>query len=149
MGRRLRCCLQHVRRHRNPRTPAFCAMAQRFLLSTPCFLVVWAALLTGCASPPPPTQLRSASIASGKCAQPSYPAEARSTGAEGITTLAFEVDAAGKVTRVAILEPSGTSAGHRVLDALALDTLRNCAFPPAPGFLPASSRVAYSWRLKE
>lgn len=107
-----------------------------------------AALLAACASPPAPTQPRTVAVAEGKCAQPPYPAAARSTGAEGVTTLAFDVNAEGRVTRVAIVEASGTSPGHRALDALALETLQKCVFPPAPGFLPASSRVAYAWRLQ-
>ena len=121
------------------------SIAQCTLFAT----VTSAALLVACASAPTPTQPRSVAMSTGKCAQPPYPAEARSTGAEGITTLSFEVDAEGRVTRVAIVGSSGTSTGHRTLDALALDTLNKCVFPPAPGFLPASSRVAYSWRLKE
>ncbi len=88
-------------------------------------------------------------MASGKCAQPPYPAEARNSGAEGTTTLAFEVDAEGRVTRAAIIGLSGTSTGHRLLDALALETVNKCVFPPAPGFLPASSKVAYLWRVQE
>ena len=107
------------------------------------------ALLGGCASAPTPTQPRSVSIAAGKCTQPPYPAGARDTDAEGTTTLAFEVDAEGKVTRAAIIGVSGSSTGHRLLDALALETVNKCVFPPAPGFLPASSKVAYQWRLQE
>lgn len=110
--------------------------------------VVMSALLAACASPPEPTQPRTVSMADGKCVQPPYPAEARSTGAEGTTTLSFDVNAEGRVTRIAIVESSGTSTGHRALDALALETLQKCVFPPAPGFLPASSRVAYAWRLQ-
>ena len=106
-------------------------------------------LLGGCASTPTPTQPRSVSIAAGKCTQPPYPAGARDTDAEGTTTLAFEVDAEGKVTRAAIIGVSGSSVGHRLLDALALETVNKCMFPPAPGFLPASSKVAYQWRLQE
>lgn len=106
------------------------------------------ALVSACASPPEPTQPRSVSLAAGKCAQPPYPAEARSTGAEGTTTLSFDVNAQGRVTRVAIVQASGTSTGHRALDALALETLQKCEFPPAPGFLPNTSSVAYSWRLQ-
>ena len=107
------------------------------------------ALLGGCASAPTATQPRSVSIAAGKCTQPPYPAGARDTDAEGTTTLAFEVDAEGKVTRAAIIGVSGSSIGHRLLDALALETVNKCVFPPAPGFLPASSKVAYQWRLQE
>ena len=118
-------------------------------IATRALPVAVAALLVGCASTPTPTQPRSVSMASGKCAQPPYPAEARDSGAEGTTTLAFEVDAEGKVTRAAIIGLSGASNAHRLLDALALETVNKCVFPPAPGFLPASSRVAYLWRLQE
>lgn len=108
-----------------------------------------ALLMLGCASKPVPTQPRPVAIESGKCSQPPYPTEARSSGAEGTTSLSFDVDESGKVTRVAIIEASGTSQGHRLLDSLALETLKKCVFPPAPGFLPASAQVAYAWRLKE
>ena len=125
------------------------SMTQVSAISIRLALATSSAILVGCASTPTATQPRLVSISSGKCAQPPYPAEARSTGAEGVTTLSFEVDAEGKVTRVAIVGASGTTTGHRVLDALALDTLNKCVFPPAPGFLPANSRVAFSWILKE
>lgn len=108
-----------------------------------------AALLSACATAPVPTQPRPLSLDEGKCTQPPYPAAARDSGAEGTTTLSFDVNAEGRVTRVAIVEPSGTTVGHRALDALALETLRKCVFPAAPGFLPASSRMAYAWRLKD
>ncbi len=83
------------------------------------------------------------------CAQPPYPTEAKHHGAEGTTQLDFEVNAQGRVTRVAIVKYSGDGPGHKLLDALALETLNKCTFPPAPGFLSASSRVEYVWRLKD
>lgn len=107
------------------------------------------ALLAACASAPEPTQPRTVAMADAKCTQPPYPAVARDAGVEGVTTLSIDVNADGRVTRVAITDPSGTSEGHRALDALALETLQKCQFPPAPGFLPATSRVAYAWRLKD
>jgi TonB family protein len=106
-------------------------------------------LLAACASSPVPTQPRTASMADAKCTQPPYPTVARTAGAEGVTTLSIDVNAEGRVTRVAIVESSGTSEGHRALDALALETMQKCVFPPAPGFLPVTSRVAYAWRLKD
>jgi TonB family protein len=105
--------------------------------------------LAGCATPAP-TERRTVSVASAtNCAQPPYPAEARQSGATGTTTLEFEVSAEGRVTRVAIIASSGDGQGHRVLDALALETLKKCAFPPTPGLLPATAKVAYVWELKE
>jgi TonB family protein len=83
------------------------------------------------------------------CKQPPYPLEAKQFGAEGTTQLDFEVSAQGKVTRVAIVKFSGDGPGHKLLDALALETLNKCSFPAAPGFLSASSRVEYVWRLRD
>lgn len=111
--------------------------------------VAIAALLAACASTPVPTQPRTVAMAEAQCAQPPYPALARDAGVEGVTTLSIDVNAEGRVTRVAITAPSGTSEAHRALDALALETLQKCVFPAAPGFLAATSSVAYAWRLKD
>ena len=107
------------------------------------------ALSLAACSTPAPTVPRTVSMASVACQQPPYPAEARRTEAAGTTQLEFEVNALGKVTRVAVVISSGDTAGHKVLDALALDTISKCAFPAAPGFLPAQSKVAYVWRLTD
>lgn len=88
-------------------------------------------------------------MASVTCQQPPYPAEARRTEAAGTTQLEFEVNALGKVTRVAVLASSGDTPGHKLLDSLALETISKCAFPAAPGFLPAQSKIAYVWRLTD
>lgn len=110
-------------------------------------LVVFAAV--GCSTPPAPTQARAISVSASDCKQPPYPAEARRDGAEGTTQLDFEVDAAGKVTRVAIVKSAGAKPGHRALDALALESLKQCVFPAAPGFLPSRAMLAYVWRLHD
>lgn len=89
------------------------------------------------------------SMASVACQQPPYPAEARRTEAAGTTQLEFEVNALGKVTRVAVVASSGETPGHKVLDSLALETISKCNFPAAPGFLPAQSKIAYVWRLTD
>ena len=106
-------------------------------------------LLAGCATLAP-TERRTVSVAAaGNCSQPPYPAEARRTEATGTTTLEFEVGPAGKVTRIAIIGSSGEGVGHKALDALALETLNKCAFPAAPGLLPATARISYVWQLKD
>ena len=102
----------------------------------------------GC-STPAATVPRSVLLSASTCQQPPYPPEARLHGAEGTTELDFEVNALGRVSRVAIVKLSGGGPGHKSLDALALETLGKCSFPPAPGFLSASSRVAYVWRLRD
>ena len=107
-----------------------------------------AGMLAGCTTPTP-TQRRTVSVGAGACSQPPYPAEARRSEATGTTTLEFEVSAEGKVTRIAIIGTSGESPGHKALDALALKTLNKCAFPAAPGFLPATAKISYVWQLKD
>ena len=112
---------------------------------------VWAPalLFTACAaSTPPATQPRAVAINAGVCEQANYPAEARQWEAAGSTEMEFEVNPEGKVTRVAILKPSGTSPGHLALDTLARNTLSKCTFPPAPGFLSGSARMVYVWKLE-
>lgn len=111
-------------------------------------LIALAGVLAGCAEPAP-TKPRTISASAGNCAQPGYPAEARRSEAAGTTTLEFEVSTEGKVTRVAVISTSGQTPEHKILDALALSTLAKCTFPPAPGFLPSSSRLEYVWRLSD
>ncbi len=107
------------------------------------------ALFTACAGQVPATVPRTVALAAGSCPQPTYPAEARLHEAAGSTEIEFEVSAQGNVTRVAIAKPSGSTPGHRLLDAAALETVKKCSFPPAPGFLSASSKVSYSWKLTD
>ena len=106
-------------------------------------------LAASACSTPAPTQQRAVSVSSGNCQQPSYPLDAKRDGAEGVTGLDFEVDAVGKVTRVAIIKTAGTTEGHRALDTIALESLKKCVFPPAPGYLPGRARLDYVWRLQD
>jgi TonB family protein len=111
--------------------------------------LVASAMLAACASAPPATVPRSIVLNAATCPQPAYPAEARQHEAAGTTELEFEVNPLGAVTRVAIVKSSGSGPGHRVLDTAALETIRKCNFPAAPGFLSASSKVAYVWRMQD
>lgn len=88
-------------------------------------------------------------MAKASCQATSYPGEARRLGASGSTEVEFEVNPEGKVTRVAIAKTSGATPGHQALDALALNTISKCVFPAAPGFLSATGRMAYVWRLDQ
>ena len=106
------------------------------------------AFLAGCGSPAPTVQ-RAVSLSAATCQQPTYPAEARRHDAAGTTEIEFEVNAEGKVTRVAIVGPSGTTPGHQALDSLALTTVSKCVFPPAPGFLSGKSKISYVWRIQD
>ena len=107
-----------------------------------------AAVVAACTTPVL-TQRRTVVVGAGTCSQPPYPAEARRSEATGTTTLEFEVNAAGKVTRIAILGASGESPGHKELDSLALETLSKCVFSAALGFLPATAKISYVWQLKD
>ena len=107
-----------------------------------------AAMLAACTTPTP-TQRRRVSVGAGNCGQPPYPVEARQSEATGTTMLEFEVSPEGKVTRIAIIGSSGATPGHKALDSLALETLNKCAFPPAPGFLPATAKISYVWQIKD
>lgn len=116
-------------------------------IHSPLALLV-AAVLAACITPVP-TQRRTVAVGAGTCSQPLYPAEARRSEATGTTTLEFEVNAEGKVTRIAIIGSSGESLGHKSLDSLALETLSKCVFPAAPGLLPATAKISYVWQLKD
>ncbi len=105
-------------------------------------------LAAGCTTPAPTTP-RSVSMAAATCDKVVYPAEARGHGAAGKTRIDFEVDALGKVTRVAIVGASGATPGHRLLDEQAFNVVAKCKFPPAPGHLPAKSTIEYVWRLED
>ena len=123
-------------------------MPFKYSATKPLVALLIAGVLAAC-STPTPTQRRTVSVGSGACPQPPYPAEARRSEAAGTTTLEFEVGVEGKVTRIAIIGTSGESPGHKALDALALETLNKCAFPAAPGFLPATAKISYVWQLKD
>jgi TonB family protein len=89
--------------------------------------------------------------ASNDC-KPVYPKDARRAGTQGISHLAFHVDAAGKVTQVDIVAPSGPTREHRLLDHAAASTLALCPFAPArdENGNPVASVVPinYTWRLE-
>jgi TonB family protein len=107
-----------------------------------------AVLAASCALPPPPaTVAREVSMAKATCQPTVYPEEARRMGSVGQTVVEMEVNAEGKVTRVAIIRSSGATSGHQALDALAINTISKCVFPPAPGLLSGSGRMVYLWRL--
>ena len=79
--------------------------------------------------------------------RPDYPAEARRRGIEGETTLELTVDAAGRVSSVAV----AVSSGHPELDAAALRAVKAAEFTPAQsGGSPveSSARLKLVFRLK-
>ena len=128
----------------------FCARVSR--PASPSFWV-WAApvlglMASGCAAPAPEaTKPRTVVVSKATCQPTTYPDVARRQGAAGQTEVELEVNAEGKVTRVAIVKSSGSTPGHLALDALALNTIAKCTFPPEPGFLSGTGRMVYVWRL--
>lgn len=82
---------------------------------------------------------------------PDYPSAALRKGPQGTTTLAFQVDATSKVTGVDVVQASGPTREHRLLDAAAAAALSRCPFVPAKDDQgkPVASviTVYYTWRL--
>lgn len=60
----------------------------------------------------------------GNCPRPDYPAEAKSRGEQGITTLGMLVGTDGAVRRIELLGPSGSA----VLDTAAQESMARCRF---------------------
>lgn len=105
------------------------------------------------APPSPPADLsRPAQLEASQCQRPEYPLAALRAEATGTTRIRFGVDARGRVTDARVLQRSGYSREHRLLDSAAVDTLGRCRFSPG---LDASGRpvggyatVEYVWTLQ-
>jgi len=62
---------------------------------------------------------------------PGMPQQAARAGAQGTSRIRFYVDASGKVTATEIVESSGPTREHRMLDNAARQALAQCPFTPA------------------
>ena len=84
--------------------------------------------------------------------RPEYPPAAVRSGAQGTTGLAFHVDETGKVLGVDIVQHSGDTREHHLLDASAAHFLSLCPFQPvrdaAGNAIPGVVKVTYTWRLQ-
>ena len=58
--------------------------------------------------------------------RPDYPAAAKRTGATGVTRIRFSVDASGRIAGSQILQSSGPSREHRLMDKAAAEALAQC-----------------------
>jgi periplasmic protein TonB len=58
--------------------------------------------------------------------RPEYPAAAQRVGATGVTRIRFSVDATGRVAGSRIVQSSGPSREHRLLDRAAAEALAQC-----------------------
>jgi TonB family protein len=65
-----------------------------------------------------------------RCA-PQYPVAAVQSGAQGVTRVAVHLDEAGKVVSVDIIQRSGNTREHHMLDSEAARAISRCPFTPA------------------
>lgn len=62
---------------------------------------------------------------------PQYPVAAIQSGAQGVTRVAVHLDQAGQVTAVDIVQRSGDTREHRLLDSEAARAIARCPFTAA------------------
>jgi protein TonB len=85
--------------------------------------------------------------------RPEYPVAALRAGATGVSRIRFTVDASGKVSAAQILQSSGPTREHRMLDKAAAEALARC---PVQGGtdemgrpVGATTDVDYFWTLDQ
>ena len=83
------------------------------------------------------------------CPQPKYPRTALKANRTGTTTISFMVDAAGRVSEATILQKSGNTAEHVLLDEEALKTIKACRFSEAKGYPPSRVVQSFRWKIEE
>jgi TonB family protein len=83
--------------------------------------------------------------------RPEYPPAAIRAMAQGRTVMSFDVDAAGQVTQSTIVQASGPTREHRMLDTSAAAALSRCRIDPARDSdghpVPGSFAVTYDWKI--
>jgi TonB family protein len=117
----------------------------------------WAALASAGAAMtfPVPTLAQDAQVArpldirAASCPQAEYPRSAIRAEVEGRTLVLLTVSASGEVSDVQVVEKSGDTALHALLDAEAVRVTAACRFPEAAGFAPARARLPYVWRISD
>ncbi len=110
------------------------------------------------AAPPAPAAApavvaRPATIdASDPSCKPDYPAAAQRAGATGVSHIRFSIDANGKVTNAVIIQPSGPTREHRLMDAAAKAALSTCPFHAGIDStgkpIGTDKDVEYTWKLE-
>ncbi len=80
---------------------------------------------------PPPEPKAATVVAWDPSCAPQYPVAAIKSGAQGVTRVAVHLDDAGKVTAVDIVQRSGDTREHRLLDSEAARAIARCPFTPA------------------
>jgi protein TonB len=80
----------------------------------------------------------------------SYPEAARRANATGTTVLEFVINPNGVVQRISVLESSGVTREHRLLDKAAINNIATCPFlidPKHPPSEPQTVKLTFNWRL--
>jgi TonB family protein len=86
-----------------------------------------------------------------KSCKPDFPGAAMRSGAEGQTTVQFNIDANGHPTAWNILRSAGPTLQHGLLDFAAVESLSKCRFDPARDAeeraVPANATIEYKFIL--
>jgi TonB family protein len=80
----------------------------------------------------------------------SYPEAARRAGAIGRTVLEYVINPNGVVQRIAVLESSGVTREHRMLDRAAIKNIATCPMlvdPEHPLSQPQTFKLTFNWIL--
>lgn len=83
-----------------------------------------------------------------ECPRAEYPRAAIRAEVEGRTVVALTVSPSGEVSDVRVVERSGASTLHALLDAEAVRVTASCRFPEAAGTAPTIARLPYLWKLE-
>jgi protein TonB len=104
----------------------------------------------GQSSAPAPAGAASAPPAQ-ECSKLVYPEQAIRAGAQGVTIVAFHLDATGKITSAEVVHSAGRTREHRLLDQATVRGLSACKFeaPKDADGHPVAGvvNVPYRWLL--
>jgi len=100
---------------------------------------------------PPPEPKAATVIAWDPSCAPQYPVAAIKSGAQGVTRVAVHLDEAGKVSSVDIVQHSGDTHEHRMLDSEAARAIARCPFTAARDSagkpIPSVVTLTQEWRV--
>jgi TonB family protein len=116
-------------------------------------MCVWCAAITAFAQDEAPllTLLKPRPLHrnAGTCPAPVFPSGALRVEATGVTTVSFVVEPSGKVSRIDVVQKSGVSEAHGLLDAAAVKSIAACDFGPAEGFGPRRAAQSFQWKIED